>query len=164
MERLSQAFEQIQFARKYTLRLLDSIDTLDWFRFPPGGISTIGWQVGHLAMAQYRLALERIRGTQPEDRLLLTDDFLKMFGRDSTPDANCPWNAGELREALARVHRQFELESAHWAHAGMEDAPHKPHSLAATKMQCLLWCSSHEMIHAGQIGLLRRQLGLKPLW
>ena len=28
----------------------------------------------------------------------------------------------------------------------------------------LLWCAHHEMVHAGQIGLLRRYLGFAPVW
>lgn len=39
-----------------------------------------------------------------------------------------------------------------------------PLPLAKTKMESLLWCAHHEMLHAGQIGLLRRQLGYAPLW
>ena len=39
----------------------------------------------------------------------------------------------------------------------------KPHPVAKTKLWALLWCAQHEMLHAGQIGLLRRQLGYAPL-
>jgi hypothetical protein len=40
----------------------------------------------------------------------------------------------------------------------------KPHPLVKTKLWALLWCAQHEAVHAGQIGLLRRQLGYLPLW
>jgi uncharacterized damage-inducible protein DinB len=36
--------------------------------------------------------------------------------------------------------------------------------LAQTKRASLLWCAQHELVHAGQIGLLRRLLGYPPLW
>ncbi len=39
----------------------------------------IAWQVGHLAMAEYRLALERIRGPQPQDAGLISEEFLRLF-------------------------------------------------------------------------------------
>ena len=42
--------------------------------------------------------------------------------------------------------------------------PHKPHRLFHTRLGSLLWCSRHEMVHAGQIALLRRMIGRKPLW
>ena len=34
-----------------------------------------------------------------------------------------------------------------------------PHQFATTKLRALLWCAQHEMLHAGQIGMLRRYLG-----
>jgi hypothetical protein len=39
-----------------------------------------------------------------------------------------------------------------------------PHPFAKTKLLALLWCANHEMLHAGQIGLLRRLLGCPPMW
>jgi hypothetical protein len=50
MSRLSLAIEQLEFARKCSLRLLDHVKEEDWFRQPPGGVSHITWQVGHLAI------------------------------------------------------------------------------------------------------------------
>src|SRR5215471_11039927 len=82
MSTVKLAAEQFAFARAYTVRLLDSVAPDDWFREPPGGVSTIAWQVGHLAMAEYRLALERIRGRRPEDESLIPDEFLRHFARE----------------------------------------------------------------------------------
>src|SRR4051794_231778 len=70
MSRVQLAIDQIVFARTYTFGLLDQTPAADWFRQIPGGISHIGWQVGHLAFAEYRLALWRIRGQQPGDDAL----------------------------------------------------------------------------------------------
>jgi hypothetical protein len=36
--------------------------------------------------------------------------------------------------------------------------------LCKTKLECLHWCSHHEAVHAGQIGLIRRLLGYPPIW
>jgi hypothetical protein len=44
-----------------------------------------------------------------------------------------------------------------------QTVPH-PHPFATTKLLALLWCAHHEMLHAGQIGLLRRLLGYPPIW
>ena len=63
------ALDQIVFARGYTVKLLDATPTADWFRMPPGGVSHIGWQVGHLAMGQYRWLLERVRGRAESERI-----------------------------------------------------------------------------------------------
>jgi hypothetical protein len=53
MSRMQLAFEQIVFARNYTIGLLDQTPTAEWFRQLPGGVSHIAWQVGHLAFAEY---------------------------------------------------------------------------------------------------------------
>ena len=65
--RLELAQKQIQFARDYTIQLLDAIDTSRWFETPAGAPTHIAWQVGHLAMAEYGLVLFRQRGRQPVD-------------------------------------------------------------------------------------------------
>jgi hypothetical protein len=166
VNRLQLAIEQIVFARNYTLGLLDQTPMTDWFRQPPGGVSHVGWQVGHIAFAEYRLALWRIRGPQPQDEGLLTPEFLRLFGANSVPDADpakYPPPA-EVRAMLDRVHEQVLRELP-----GLDDgeldqpAPH-PHPFAKTKLLALLWCAHHEMLHAGQIGLLRRLLGHQPMW
>jgi hypothetical protein len=105
VNRLQLAIEQIVFARNYTLGLLDQTKTADWFRMPPGGVSHVGWQVGHIAFSEYRLALWRIRGPQPQDDALFSQEFKRLFGANSVPEANSSYPADELR-ALNRVHEQ----------------------------------------------------------
>ena len=120
-------------------------------------------QAGHLAIAQYRLALERVRGRRPGDEALISDAFLTHFGRASVPDPNPSHNpsVAEIRGVFTRVHQQVLVELLD---ATLDDAVLKPHVLCKTKRESLLWCASHEMMHAGQIGLLRRLLGHAPLW
>jgi uncharacterized damage-inducible protein DinB len=161
------AIGQIIFSRKYTQRLLDATDLAEWLRQPTEGVTHIAWQVGHLAMAEYRLALERIRGRLPGDEQLISDEFLALFGRDSTPEiaesSRYP-PAEEIRAVFDRVHEQTLRELPDVDPATLAEPPTKPHSLAHTKLASLLWCAQHEMVHAGQIGLLRRLLGHRPLW
>jgi hypothetical protein len=160
------ALEQIAFARGYTLRLLDGLDPAEWFRMPAEGITHIGWQVGHLAMAEYRLALERIRGPRPADEAFISAHFLAMFARQSQPDPDPTRNPKpvEIRTVLDRVHDQVLREVPNHSDEDLAAPPTKPHKVAATKRASLLWCAEHEMLHAGQIGLLRRLLGHPPLW
>ncbi|RUL87977.1 DinB family protein [Tautonia sociabilis] len=108
MSRLELLVDQIGSARRYSLSLLDDIAEGDWFRMPSGGITHVAWQVGHLAFAEYRLALERIRGVRPDDPHLISDGFLTQFGRGSVPDpdpATYP-RPGAIRAVLDRVHRR----------------------------------------------------------
>ncbi len=167
MSRLQLAIDQIVFARNYTVELLDQIPFEDWFRKPTGGISHIAWQVGHLTVAGHRLALWRIRGEQPTDANFFPDksEWVRMFGYDSAPefDSSKYPAAKDIRAVLDRVHEQVQRELMAMDDTDMDQEVLHPHDFAKTKMQALHWCAHHEMLHAGQIGLLRRELGCKPL-
>jgi len=163
--KLTLALSQIRAARAYTLERLDGLDDAEWYVMP-GGVTHIAWQVGHLAMAQYRLGLDRIRGERPEDEHLISAEFLRRLGRDSVPEADQAGQPSpdELRAVFDRVHAAVLVECASLTEAEFAAAPTKPHRLFDTKLDSLLWCARHEMVHAGQIGLLRRLLGRKPQW
>jgi hypothetical protein len=166
MTELDNALADIAQVRHYTTALINTIDPADWFRMPAGGVTHVAWQVGHIAMAQYRLCLERVRGVRPEDEALISSEFLKQFGRDSVPDpdpAKYPTPA-EILAVYHRVHDQLRREATSFAEIDLAGPIHPPHRICKTKLDCLFWSSKHEMLHAGQIGLLRRLLGAAPLW
>ncbi len=166
MSPLQTALEQIAFARRYTVGLLDSVPEAEWFRMPAGGVTHIAWQVGHLAMAQYRLALVRLRGPRADDGELIADDFQRPFRATSVPDADptkYPTPAA-IRAVFDRVHRRVLAELKDFPEAELSAPPEPAHPLAKTKLESLFWCAHHEMLHAGQIGLLRRLLGHAPQW
>jgi len=166
MSRLQLAIEQIRFARRYTLRLLDHTRDEDWCRIPPGGASHIVWQAGHLAFAQYGLALNRIRGPRTEDAELVTDEFLDLFRRLTSAKGDAALYPGPaaLRETMQRVHEQVLREAETLDESAADEPGLWPHPVAVSKLDSLVWCAQHELTHAGQIGLLRRQLGYEPLW
>lgn len=166
LTRLQIAREKIAFAREYTLKLIDDIDDADWFRMPSEGVTHVAWQVGHLAMAEYRLALERLRGERPEDAEMISEEFLAAFGKGSTPtsDASAYPSPTEIRETAARVHDAV-LREMEVADDDQLDSPSlRPHPLFTKKIEALFWCADHELTHAGQIGLLRRLLGKEAKW
>jgi hypothetical protein len=164
MSRLQNALNQIVFARNYTIGLLDKTPTDDWFRIPAGGVSHVAWQVGHIAFSEYRLALWRIRGERPEDTALFSPDFTRLFGAKSVPQADSRYAPADLRAVLDRVHQQVLQELPGLDDAELDQPVPHPHAFATTRLKALLWCGHHEMLHAGQIGLLRRHLGHSPLW
>jgi DinB superfamily len=166
MSALKLAIEHILFARRYTVGLLSDVDPADWFRMPSEGVTHVAWQVGHLAFAEYRLVLERVRGVRPADAALLPPAYFPLFGRDSTPDpdpAKYP-SASEIRAVFDRVHEQVLHDLAGHPEADLDAPVLTPHRLTKTKREVLSWCSHHEMVHAGQIALLRRLLGRRPQW
>jgi hypothetical protein len=123
MSRLQQALDQIRFARTYTIRLLNETKDEDWFRMTPGGVSHVGWQVGHVALAQYRLALTRIRGPKPSDAELIGEVFQLRFERLSMPlfdPASYP-SAPLIRATFDQIHEQVLREIATLADARIVD-------------------------------------------
>lgn len=162
---LQLALEQLEFARAYTLSILAEIDEGLWFTMPPGCPTHVAWQVGHLAMAEYGLCLFRMRGRQPIDLELMTSSFRKQFSRGTVPDAGAARYppAAEIRATLDRVHAQVREESASFTAEQLQEPVEMPYAVEATKLGGLLFCSHHEMLHAGQLGLLRRLLGQQPI-
>jgi hypothetical protein len=160
------AVDQILFARRYTLGLLDGVPEAEWFRMPAEGVTHVAWQVGHLAMAEYRLCFELLRGRRAEDSELISDDFLRLFSRNSVPEADpakYPAPAA-IRAVFDRVHERTLAELKDFPEAELSAPPTRTHRLAKTKLESLFWCAHHEMLHAGQLGLLRRLFGRAPQW
>tara|TARA_R110002049_G_scaffold4601_3_gene31777 strand:- start:38701 stop:39264 length:564 start_codon:yes stop_codon:yes gene_type:complete len=159
------ALGQIRFARDYTLQLLEATPKDRWFEIPDGHCTHIAWQVGHLTVSQYGLLMFRVRGRQPEDLQLIPGKFRKAYGRQSSPvaDAACQPSADELLQRMTTVYDRAlgELESID--PAALNDPIDMPYAAYPTKLGAILFCPMHETIHAGQIGLLRRGLGLEPV-
>jgi len=166
MSRLEQTIKQIKSARQYTTELLEQTDPADWFRMPTEGVTHIAWQVGHLALAEYFLLLDRIRGRKPEDAELISDQFRALFTRLSEPlrDQSKYPKPLEIRAVFDRVHEQALRELPQIPDEVLDQQVDRPHRIITTKLSSLIWCPHHELVHAGQIGLLRRLLGAKPMW
>ena len=160
---LADALERLHFARRYTEMVLSEVRDDDW-NVMVGGVTCIAWQAGHLAMADYRLLLERIRGTRETDESLISQDFLKRFGKGSTPSGEGNPPRDEMMQVLVRV-RTVAMETlSSLDSAVLAEKPETPHQLFDTKLGSLHWCAAHEMAHNGQISLLRRQCGRDPRW
>jgi uncharacterized damage-inducible protein DinB len=106
----------------------------------------------------------RIRGERPDDAALFSPEFRRLFGAKSVPQADATFAPAELRAVLERVHQQVLRELPGLDEAELDQPVPHPHPFATTKLRALQWCAHHEMVHAGQIGLLRRLLGYPPMW
>jgi hypothetical protein len=159
--------DALVFARGYTVALLDTIPVDDWFVTPAGCPSHVAWQVGHLAMAEARLIVERVGGRKVVEEGVLPADYLKLFGRESVPDPD-PANhlsPAEIRGVFDRVHPIALQILRETADADLETVViGSPHRFCRTKLDYARWVSAHEMSHTGQIGLIRRMLGHRPVW
>jgi hypothetical protein len=163
--RLETALKQIEFARGYVQTLLADIAEGDWFQRPAGAPTHLAWQLGHLAMAQYGLCLFRQRGRAESDAELMSGQFRKLFSKGSEPlaDPAAYPSVPEIRGVFDRVLEQVRRELPGFADATLDEPVDMPYVGYATKYGALLFASHHEMLHAGQIGLLRRLLGKPPV-
>ncbi len=165
-ERLSIAIRHIEFARKYSRSLLVDLEDDDWFWSPESFTTHIAWQVGHLAMSQYGLTLFQQRGRDlAVDRELMSTRFRKLFMRGTQPvaDPDTYPDPAEILATLDRVHGQMRKEIVNFDDDSLDEPLGPPHAAFATRYGALLFAGDHEMIHSGQIGMLRRLMGKQPL-
>lgn len=162
---LEVATRSIEYARSYTRQLLDDVQPDEWFQRPSGGITHLAWQVGHLAMAQYGLTMLRLRGKEPEDQEIITNSFFRTFKKGTQPsfDKSDYPPIEEILTVFRRVHESALQELAGYQDEDLQESLPEPHAVFDTKLGSVFFCSKHEMMHAGQIGLLRRELGKEPV-
>jgi len=162
---LSTALGQLEFARRYTLELLEAVPRDRWGEIPEGVPSCVAWQVGHLAVSHYGLLLFRIRGRQPDDLDLVPSRFRKAYGRGSDPAAVSRGGVDpdELLGRLAEVDRVAREELAGIDPAVLLEPVEMPYAVFPIKLGAILLSPLHEQLHAGQIGCLRRAMGLDPV-
>jgi uncharacterized damage-inducible protein DinB len=111
------------------------------------------------------LCLKRIRGARPEDERILPASFLALFGKGSIPEADAAKYPAPpaIRQALDAVHRRTLEELPALAESVLDEPADPPHAMFRTKGGGLEFAAYHEMLHAGQIALLRRLFGHPPL-
>ena len=164
-ERIQRAAQRLDFVRAMTLDLLQDIPDEKWFQTAGPGLTHIAWQMGHIAIAEYGLTIKRLRGGRPEDAQLCPVEIRTKFGKGSQPDPDPAHNPTpeRLREVCAAVHAQVMKELAELPDEGLDDLMEHPHPMFKTKMEALNFCADHELLHAGQLALLRRIVGQSSL-
>jgi len=161
-DRLNIVIDQIARTRQYTHLVLDHIDRHRWFELPAGCPTHIAWQVGHITVAQAIHVLGTVAG-QP-DISPLPATWIERFGKGSAAvaDPTVYPPANEIMAGMDAVFAQAMTTLKNLpAHVLDEPATHAT-GMIHNKLDLLYWVSRHEMLHTGQIGLLRRLLGETP--
>lgn len=172
--RIEVALNLLTSARQYLDSMLAGLSDEDWFWVPNADkrseavepyCSHIAWQVGHIAMAEYGLMLFRQRGRAEVDLDLMPGSFRKRFAKGSTPalDRLAYPTPGEIRHQLDLIHAQVFAEVPHFSAASLDEPLDPPTAGFPTKFGAMLMASQHEMLHCGQIGVLRRLMGKPPV-
>lgn len=165
MPRLQEALDQIDFARRYTRERIVTVPFAEWFTIPPNGVTNMAWQVAHLARSEYRLCLVRLRPRSAADHELISEETLTLFATDTVPTSASGFlPAAEIFGVFDRIHARVMEELANYADAELDLPPLEPHPYLPTRLAALRYAPLHEMIHCGQIALVRRMLGQKPIW
>ena len=163
--RLTIAAQQLDKVRHFTKMFLADLAPEEWFWNPSELVTHIAWQVGHLACAQYSLCLKRMRGPSDVDESIISAAFMKPFGKDSVPQAGADGypTPEEIVRVFDAVHARAIAELAERTDAELDVPVDPPHPAFATRLEAVEFSPCHEMVHAGQIGLLRRLMGKVPL-
>lgn len=163
--RVELAIKHLESARAYMKGLVADLTPDEWFWTPQPPVSHIAWQVGHLAVAEYGLMLFRQRGRQEVDSELMSGSFRKLFMKGTSASADRADHPApeEILAVLERVHQQVLLEVPGFPDADLDQPIDPPHSVVSTRYGSMLFAGDHEMLHAGQIGFLRRLMGKAPV-
>jgi uncharacterized damage-inducible protein DinB len=154
------------WVRAYTLQMLDDLSDDEWYWSPDSAVTHAAWQAGHIAMAQYGLTLFRQRGRNLEDNELMSGKFRKKFMKGTQPTANREDYPApdEIRKVLDAVNQRMLVELAAFDSPDhLHEEIGEPNAGFGNKLGALMFACDHEMLHAGQIGLLRRLMGKSPL-
>lgn len=159
------AIGQLKFARGYLNGLLEHVEPSDWFRVPDGCVSHVAWQVGHIAVAQYGLVLFRQRGRAENDTELMPGPFRKRFGKGSEPSAITTetYSQEQIVQVLRDVYEESMKLLPTLTAEKLWEPEEIPYAGYPRKLGSVLLAPMHEMLHAGQVGTLRRALGLLPV-
>ncbi len=163
--RLTIATQQLDKVRHFTKAFLTDLAPEEWFWHPRELVTHIAWQAGHLACSQYSLCLKRMRGEAEADESLIPAAFMEPFGKGSVPRAGADGypTPEEIVHVMDAVHAQALAELAERTDDELDVPVEPPHPAFATKLAAVEFSPCHEMVHAGQIGLLRRLMGKVPL-
>jgi DinB superfamily len=163
--RLESAIDRLRRSRVYTRQFLPDLAPDEWFWSPPEFTTHVAWQVGHLAVAQYNLCLRRLRGRTADDESLIPDRFIDAFKLGSKPVAGAKGNLPleEIQRVFDGVHHQVLTELPLVDNAELDAPVDPPHTAFKTKLGAIEYSPNHELVHVGQIAMLRRLMGKPPL-
>ena len=161
---------QLERTRVLSLQMIERVPHHQWFEMP-AGVTHVAWNVGHLAIAEYFLGLVFVRGARESDREILPESYAELFGYGSTAiaDSNGYPNPPELLKVLSTVHEAVIQEAKSMTPKDLNEpcvfleGEFDHHPIFEDKGGALEWLGYHEHVHIGTIGLLRRELGSKPI-
>jgi len=142
------SLKQFQFARTYTIRAINQINTDQWNIIPNGFSNSVRWNIGHIYVTA-----EILLNKADEQYEVKNLEWVALFAPGTRPSEwkGPPPSAEELLEAIKKQSRYIDeffagkLDDA--ASESFEIGPHIMETVDAL-LQFVTW---HEGVHAGII-------------
>ncbi len=152
----------LNFARHMTMRLLDAIPDEHWFHAPLAAGNTAAWIAGHLAWEDDDCLEHLVEGRGSR----LGASWSERFAQGTTPSviaADYPTIA-EIRTALATLREELSGFFTASADRLADPLPDGLHGFARDMAALMPFLACHEMIHVGQLTVIRKSLNLAPVF
>ena len=158
------AIRQFIAGRHYTKLVLEHTPFDLWFQFPAGVTTHVAWQVGHITWATSLHVFRTIGEREDFDDGVLDARWGKLFGKGSeaSDDASLYPAPAELTRVLDEQYTMCLAFLEEQADSFFDQPSGHSTGMIETKLDLLLYLSRHELLHVGQIGLIRRVLGQTP--
>ncbi len=152
----------LRFSRRLARGLLDAIPADDWLHAPvPGGNPAI-WIGGHLAWEDDDILshLDADRGSR------LPTEWRARFAQGTRPATRAEDYPGhdEIRAALDTLRAELLEFLSGAGHRLADPLPDGVHAFARDLAALMPALACHEMVHVGQLTVIRKSLQLPPVF
>ena len=149
-------------SRDNTVSLLAEIPEDKLLHQPFEGANHALWVMGHLAVTDDWLA-----GVYDGGGKTLPEQYERLFGMGSKPvnDSGAYPPAAKVRQSFDAACRRLQGAIAGASEAGLaEPLPKELEGFAPDKLAMALKLAWHEGLHAGQLTVIRKSLGIAPMF
>ena len=161
-ERIGLLLDQMDATRRYTHLVLDHVPGERWYDMPADVGSHVAWQVGHITWAQAKLLVSGVCGGERCDAL--PEAYGQWFGKGTSPARREQEHPAPkaLCATLDAVHACAVEALGALDDAVLDEPASHATGLIPDKWGLAMWSVRHEMLHIGQVGLIRRAMGMGP--
>jgi DinB superfamily len=159
---LDTGIASLDFARHMTGSLLDGTPEDLWFHIPIPDGNHAAWIAGHVAWEDddcLRTLIADRGSTLPQE---WHDCF--ATGSQPTPNPSDYPAIADLRAKLAASREEFKAFFAASANRLSDPIPKQLHGFARDLASLMHAVACHEMVHVGQLTVIRKSLKLKPVF
>lgn len=154
--------EALGFSRRMTLAFLEGIPEHQWFDFPVPSGNHAAWIAGHVAWEDDDCLKNLVEGRGSTLPHQWHDCFAQ--GSKPTPRPEDYPGIAAIRMTLATCRAELIDFFTASVDRLADPLPEKWHSFAKNLAALMPALACHEMIHVGQLTVIRKSLGLRPVF